>query len=324
MFLIPEVFISPSRSSIVKIAAVSMVKNEADILELFIRINSRIFDAIYILDHGSTDGTEKIVSALTQQGFQLSYTKLPNLPYAQAEITTNAVHQVASMSQFDFVMPLDADEFICADSDHTFRDMIRQIVSPNGLGLLPWATFCPIKGDYFEAQAPLFENFRQRKVEPEQHYKVILGNEFAKHCSIIMGNHDAMSEMRPPDVRAPIPFPLFHVPVRSADQIIRKAILGSYALELNPNRKPGQGAHWDMLAREIRHSKLSLTDEQLLSVSLAYANSGSAEQYNALLQDGSRIGLPSDKIQFRELCEINLLHSFDAQIRELVDFISKK
>jgi hypothetical protein len=44
-----------------KIAAVTMIKNECDILELFIKVNSRIIDAFYIIDHGSTDNCKKLL-----------------------------------------------------------------------------------------------------------------------------------------------------------------------------------------------------------------------------------------------------------------------
>jgi hypothetical protein len=255
---------------------------------------------------------------MIQQGFQLSYTKLNDVPYAQAEITTNAVRQVANMGQFDFIMPLDADEFICTEGNYSFKDLLRQNVPLNGLGLMPWATFCPIRGNYFEAYAPLFENFRQRKTEQEQHYKIVLGSEFARHCSIIMGNHDATNRDNGFDTRVMLPISLIHVPVRSAEQIIRKAILGSYALALNPDRKPGQGAHWDLLAGRIRASNFELSDQQLLDAAANYGVFKFHGESVELLGDGPRVGKPDDTIQLRSLSGINLLGSFDAQIAQLV------
>ena len=54
-----------------RLAAVTMVKNECDIIELFVRINSRVFDFIHILDHGSNDGTADILARLTAEGYAL-------------------------------------------------------------------------------------------------------------------------------------------------------------------------------------------------------------------------------------------------------------
>ena len=47
-----------------KIAAISIVKNEADIIELFVKINSRICDHMYIVDGSSDDGTFEMLKEL--------------------------------------------------------------------------------------------------------------------------------------------------------------------------------------------------------------------------------------------------------------------
>ena len=101
-----------------KIAAVTMVKNESDIIELFIKINSRFFDDIYILDHGSTDQTAKIIKLMKQKGYNLFYTLLDDKIYNQSKITTQAVRQIAKNKMYDYIMPIDADEFI-QDTDTT-------------------------------------------------------------------------------------------------------------------------------------------------------------------------------------------------------------
>ena len=48
-----------------KIAIVSMVRNEADVIESFVRHNLQVADALYIIDHASTDGTGEILQQLT-------------------------------------------------------------------------------------------------------------------------------------------------------------------------------------------------------------------------------------------------------------------
>lgn len=54
-----------------KIVAVSMARNEADIIEAFVRYHCRIFDAIVIVDHASIDGTSEILDALRSEGLPL-------------------------------------------------------------------------------------------------------------------------------------------------------------------------------------------------------------------------------------------------------------
>ena len=54
-----------------KIFSISMVKNEMDIIESFVRYNINIFDGMIILDNGSTDETIKILSQLKIEGLPL-------------------------------------------------------------------------------------------------------------------------------------------------------------------------------------------------------------------------------------------------------------
>ena len=44
-----------------KIFSISMVKNEMDIIESFVRYNANILDGMIILDNKSTDDTVKIL-----------------------------------------------------------------------------------------------------------------------------------------------------------------------------------------------------------------------------------------------------------------------
>lgn len=78
-------------SNKLKIAAISMIRNECDILELFVKINSRIFDAFYILDHHSSDTTPIIIKKLQEKNYPIVYKRLPDVEYDQAKITTEAV-----------------------------------------------------------------------------------------------------------------------------------------------------------------------------------------------------------------------------------------
>ncbi|MBQ1762801.1 MAG: glycosyltransferase family 2 protein, partial [Aquincola sp.] len=51
--------------------ALGMVKNEADIVEAFVRHNLHFVDLMVLLDNGSTDGTRDILEALQKEGLPL-------------------------------------------------------------------------------------------------------------------------------------------------------------------------------------------------------------------------------------------------------------
>jgi len=51
-----------------RLAAVTTVRNECDIIESFVRHNAAFLDCFYILDHRSTDATPVILRKLTDEG----------------------------------------------------------------------------------------------------------------------------------------------------------------------------------------------------------------------------------------------------------------
>ncbi|MCI6101295.1 MAG: glycosyltransferase family 2 protein [Selenomonas sp.] len=54
-----------------KIVAISMVKNEMDIIESFVRHTLGFADLLIIADHKSTDRTREILEALRTEGLPL-------------------------------------------------------------------------------------------------------------------------------------------------------------------------------------------------------------------------------------------------------------
>jgi len=291
-----------------KLAAVSMVRNECDIIELFVKINSRIFDAIYILDHMSSDGTEEIIKVLQTSGYPVKYSQLNTSQFNQDQVITNLVRQVANLDLYDYVMPIDADEFLLLED----KDSIENMVSKNAYGLIPWRTFCPISDKYFDVEAPLYDLFKMRDVEPNQFFKVFIGNEYAKNCSVSFGSHQAMSDRF---IFEPKVMPVFlaHIPIRSSVQMVNKAILGSHAFRLTPRRAAGQGFHWDLMAKFIRQKDFKIEYDDMAMIALRYAISeDSLAQTPRFMLDGPRIGFSTDTIEMKNLAKINSLKSFDS------------
>jgi glycosyltransferase involved in cell wall biosynthesis len=307
-----------------KIAAVTMVKNECDIIELFIKINLRFFDAIYILDHGSTDATAKIIKLMKESSHNVYYTLLNDSIYNQSKITTAAVRQIAKLNLYDFIMPIDADEFIPENNITPIKAFLQDNIIKLDIGYFPWKTYCPLNRKYFETAAPLYNNFAARRTEENQFYKVLISNQFGKTCTIAMGNHDAANGTtgKLPQKHI-IPSFLIHAPIRSEEQIMCKTILGSYAFKLKKDRKPGEGFHWDELAQEIRGNKYSISDRTLFSIAANYALPKSKwrqhESMGATIDaKGEKIGRISDSIEFEDLARINILENFDMKINEVL------
>ena len=101
-----------------RVAIVAMVRDEEDIIEGFVRHHLRLGDALYIVEHRSTDRTPEILRALAAEGLPLTVTHISTMAQRQAECVT-ALMQQAFADGCDIVVALDADELIVADSAET-------------------------------------------------------------------------------------------------------------------------------------------------------------------------------------------------------------
>ena len=296
-----------------------MVKNEADIIELFIKINSRVFEKLYILDHNSEDRTAEIVRLMQGKGYPVELIRLTEEEpaYNQAEITTRFVNRIARDKDHDYLMPIDGDEFLHFSQCQCPADILSGLIPQGEFGIVRWKTYCPRKSGFLTTEAPLYHNFEARSREPRQYHKVILSRELAKTCRLEMGNH-RLSE--PADLPARwLPITLQHVPVRSPEQIASKAIIGSKALALKADRKKDEGTHWDEIMAIVKAGGMKLSHSAALRIAIDYATDkgtrGGARL--PLFPKAPRIGLPEDTIEHKDLAVVDLeqnLRLFDERL----------
>lgn len=290
-------------------AAVSMVKNECDIIELFIKINLRTFDHLYIVDHDSSDGTPVILDRMRKAGHPITVLHLDSIHQSQSETITRIVRDVAQTNEYSYIVPLDADEFLMPGESWRWESL-GDLLADGSYGLVPWKTFVPVSADFFGVAAPLHSNFRARSREPVQYNKIVIPNDLAKSCLIYPGNHGLTNAGREPSA-VYVPLELLHVPVRSSGQIIQKAILGSHTLSIKRNRTEGEGFHWDAMAADIRARKYMLSDEDVLRFALRYAVDDSTDEV-AVGDHGQRVGAPTDEIEYMDEARIDPIAAFDA------------
>jgi hypothetical protein len=94
-----------------RVVAVSMVKNEAGVVEPFVRHAAAVVDHHLIFDHASTDGTLFVLRKLVREGLPLTVVTDDRVGKLQAERTTALMRRAAAEFAADWVLPLDADEF---------------------------------------------------------------------------------------------------------------------------------------------------------------------------------------------------------------------
>jgi len=92
-----------------KIAAVSVVRNAADIIAInLLHHFSSGIDAMYVVDHKSTDGTDAVLARAARR-FPVRWTRYDG-HFVQGEILTELA-RLAQREGADWIVPVDADEF---------------------------------------------------------------------------------------------------------------------------------------------------------------------------------------------------------------------
>lgn len=294
-----------------KFVAITLVKDESDIIELYVRINARVIDHFIIIDNGSCDSTLEILSKLRDEGFNITLFKDPNIDYQQSAMTTKALRSAFTLGKFDWAFMIDADEFICIDRQK-LEDELKNIPR-NNIASLEWVTWIPKGNNFYEYSNPLWSCFNRRKKEYQYYEKVIIPYELANNVILAEGNHTAFShfegigsefgkiDIKRHCLKCGV---LDHVPVRSDMQIITKALIGSHKLSIKPNRLPDQGFHWDNIAELIRKAHYQVDDLLLRYIALGYTARKNDEVVDDV-DENSKLGFETDVIKYRDLTIIN-------------------
>ncbi|TYZ28979.1 glycosyltransferase family 2 protein [Selenomonas caprae] len=233
-----------------QIAVISMVRNEADIIESFVRHAASLADKIYIVEHASTDETAVILKKLAAEGLSLEVRQYAGAAQTQAEIMTDLM-QTAFAAGADFVLPLDADEFLLPDGEQDMgwcREALLSVCTPAAVYQLPWVTY-QTREEYHGQQFILAQE-SQRESQPEELGKLLLGREAWEKTGfrLSQGNHHALLPAENGVQRlAPLPLTgvhLAHFPWRSSNQAASKAAVGWLANVAKYSRQTNLANHW--------------------------------------------------------------------------------
>lgn len=90
----------------------TLVRNEEDIVEAFVRHNLKFVKRMFIADNLSTDGTANILQRLIEEGLPVTVFQDKNPAHEQSKKTTDFYRKIASMESFSSIFFIDADEFL--------------------------------------------------------------------------------------------------------------------------------------------------------------------------------------------------------------------
>jgi hypothetical protein len=225
----------------VTVAAITMVKNEADVIEDTVRhMLGEVGEAgiVIVADNLSTDETRPILDRVAGEDGRLVVVDDPDPAYEQSAKMTHLA-RVAAERGATIIIPFDADEVWYSMAGRVGEVLQRLPDSP-------WAIAATMFNHYPTSVDPVegtpFQRLRWRKVEPGAMPKVAF--RYEPEAVIHMGNHGVTLPsgigMWP---SAPGLLEIRHFPVRSAEQFTRKGVQGGEALA-QTGMPANIGAHW--------------------------------------------------------------------------------
>lgn len=259
-----------------RLVGVAMVRNEADIIEAFVRTNLVMLDTLYIVAHRCTDGTAEILQAMYREGLQIRVMDLAEEAFRQEHYTNLATRAAFRDEKADFVFPLDADEFVRATSRAALEASLVRLPR-EALGAMPWINYVPTAEDR-PSPHPLMRMERRIRMSPIEklrldYAKVAVGRWFESlpAARIQEGGHAVFDRGRQLPAFQCHGVTLAHFPVRSHDQLAMKAVLGWLALLLRGHEVESSGIakHWRTLFARLKE-RGTLTEEDFRTFLATY------------------------------------------------------
>ena len=252
------------------LVAIGQIRNEEDIIEEFVRHTCTFADILHIVLHNSTDETGNIIQSLIEEGLPILCDTFVHRDHVQNETLTRLMHLYAQQDAFEWILPLDADEFLWSDSC-SISTALKHL-DPSHIVHLQWRTYMPNSKKNVQ-ESHLAECTNRREKEGHRSSKVLIPIHIAKQSTVElrMGNHnliDTESGMILPAQQISDLY-LIHLPVRSEDQIRRKIINGWESTMYKEKKTPNEAHHWKQIYERMRSNE-PIDDEELLHIALWY------------------------------------------------------
>lgn len=253
-----------------KIVAITRVKNELDIIEAFIRHHAAHVDKIIVLDDGSSDGTGAILQGLQREGLPLVLLTEPSIGYDQSSYMTRLARMAISQFGADWILPLDADEFV----EPPQGKQLGELLETKGSRILRvgWSNFVWRSGDAEKAEINPVVRMVERLPARQVWTKVIVPAAAVadKDFELGIGSHDVNIGGRKLDTLATDDIGLCHYPIRSRDQFISKVTISYLQLRAWEFHQQGLAFQYDAPYATLKAGMTGL-DALMEDMSLHYA-----------------------------------------------------
>lgn len=228
-----------------RLVAVSIVKNEADIIEAFVRHTLAWVDHHLVFDHDSTDGTREILGALQAEGLPLTLFRDDAPGHLQQARSNHLTRLAARQHGAGWILPLDADEILCGPG----RAELENALGQTGTGQpasLPLLDYCPTREDDAAEPNPVLR-LRHCRAAPSPTRKIFVPHDLALDDGLVAGK-GSHALFRGPEALASRPLPagfhLAHLALRSPQQQLLRVVRAELQRQSRGRAAAGLDVHY--------------------------------------------------------------------------------
>ncbi|MBF0175220.1 MAG: FkbM family methyltransferase [Magnetococcales bacterium] len=306
-----------------RLIGIAIVKNESDIIEVFLRHNMTFLDRLYLIDNDSCDTTMTIINRVQQEIDNIVVSSFDYNDHRQETFVTYLARKICNMDTADFILLLDADEFLTPD--RATLEHALQAVPPGQVGYIGWLNYIPTAEDPHAEPDPRLRIRNHYAVEHDT-YKAVLPPAIILKDGFAMGigNHSAMIDHQECIYHPLVGVKLAHFPVRSDEQLVAKALIGSWALSQKSELNRTECHHWRNFARYFGHN-FTISSTEKARFMAAYIGEKFAEDPTKRLVQDPLVIPEGSRMRWPEMVQVNLLQrviafanpTFEKQIRTI-------
>jgi len=290
-----------------KLVGLSMVRNESDVIETFIRHNLTLLDELHIVDHNSSDNTREILTHLKQEGLPIHIYHYNELEFAPERVLNHMMqHILNNDADIDYIFPLDADEFIYCPSREKLNAFLT-LIPQNRIGMYIWRGYLPSSTEY---DPDFICHFTDQRKEEILTPKVIIPRAIAETCILTIGSH-YMIDRDGKEIKSTVFIEpnnqqfyywfierfqaefiitndlwLGHYPIRSTPQQIKKVLEKSITMVME--KKGYRDLAWESQLRDLLSQEMKISLDELRTIAYKYRASN-AEQTQVARQQPLRL-----------------------------------
>jgi hypothetical protein len=251
-----------------KLGLVAVVRNEVDIIRPFLTHVAALFDYALLLDHGSTDGTEILLAAAcqAQPGWDCWGVEIPG--HHQALFSSFAMRHLFRGTDADFVVFLDADEFLDVPDRAGLEAALGRIEGERVAGRFAWVDCLPARldGAALRMGAPIWA-----RSSAAPFYKLAVPRRLYDATGGALRPSSGNHRVEPGDGQAvtySVIGNMLHIPLRSVPQLRQKIVTGALGVLARRDNAKHENSHWFDALRRL--AAAGIGDSELIHLAKAY------------------------------------------------------